>query len=149
MYSELLKKVKNQRDLFGKGMQIAADDTEINTLTDLAKSELNVELPEQYLDFLRINNGLILNGLFIYSTKKVSAVGSPNAYNYGFVEMNLIARDVEEKKDFIIFGEDNMDEYVYEISTQEYQSRDRVPFELVDTFPSFEAMMSFAIEKNL
>lgn len=130
-------------------MQLPCAPEGIEALLAEARDLLKAEPPKAYLDLLQKHDGLVLNGLFIYASKKAQVVGSPDAYIQGFVEMNLISRDVDVKADFLVFGEDNMDEYVLQISTGTFQSRDQVPFETVQLFPTFEEMIKFAIEKNL
>jgi hypothetical protein len=132
-YLSILKQVETKQEKYGEKFQPAATDTEILHLIDDAKSSLSADIPKEYVDFLKITNGLISENLSIYASQRSLLTGYPDTYIDGFVEMNLIARDVKESKDLLIFGSSgNIDLYVQEISTQGYQILDYTSLSLTD-----------------
>lgn len=141
---ELLEQLKREKERFGKVWQPPCTEAQINALRQAAQQKLNAELPEQYIRFLRRTNGCNWDGLFIYSAQ------ASEDFEQDFVKMNLYYRDVDYFNDLLVFGDSDMDIYVYHISKGEYQMRDRVPAENISQrYASFDEMMSAALSSRL
>jgi hypothetical protein len=146
-YLSILKQVETEQEKYGEKFQPSATDTEILHLIDDAKKSLSADIPKEYADFLKITNGLISENLHIYASQRSLLVGYPDTYIDGFVEMNLIARDVEKSKDLLIFGSSgNIDLYVQKISTQEYQILDYTSLSLTKQVTSFDTLIVEALK---
>jgi hypothetical protein len=145
MYKNLLNKIHEQKISFGElAWQPKGEDSLLLEFSQQVIKKLKTEIPKAFLDFLRITNGLNWNGLFIYSA------GESEDFEYDFIEMNLNYRDVDYFQDLLVFGEGNSEIYTYEISTKEYQIRDRVPADnIIEKCRSFDAMIEKALETHL
>jgi hypothetical protein len=132
-------------------MEPGASAAQIASLKDGALRQLGAELPAGYLDFLGRHDGLIYNGLNIYGTERREAAGEePDVLIEGFVEANLDYRDVDYFNDLLVFGDGDVDLYVYQASKKEYQVRDRVPADnIYETFGTFEELLAHALEEYL
>jgi hypothetical protein len=62
--------------------------------------------------------------------------------------MNLIYRDADRFRS-LVFGSDGMDVYTYDQSKSTYEIYDEVAHELVETLPSFDAMITKALTRCL
>ncbi len=149
MYQQLLEKVATEKLQFGRAMQPPASEAEIEALVLKSRTRLGAELPADYLDFLRRTNGYSWNGLGIFATHEMQIVGSTDKFVHDFTEMNLYYRDNSDYKNRLVFGDGNMDVYVYEIADKQYAIVDRVPGNVIERLSSFDELISRAIEDHL
>lgn len=75
----------------------------IESLQSLALSTLGTALPESYLDFLSSHDGLVTEGVFLYSSIPRPYPGGGTAH--ALVEMNLLARDQGFMDGYVELGE--------------------------------------------
>jgi hypothetical protein len=85
----------------------------IENLRQRARSVLSFEVPEQYLAFLRVTDGLEWDGLLIYASKSERTLRYQRGVIDGFVEMNDIAQEFDVFQDYIYFAQDGMFLYGY------------------------------------
>lgn len=150
MYQESLDKIAEEQKEYDLSLQPPASAEQIEDLESATKEELNVELPEAYKVFLKKTNGLNYNGLFIYATEMVEISGMEDEFINGFVDENLLHREVvEDFNDLLIFADGNLDFYVYQISKDEYQTRDRASLDITQKFSSFEELITEALNSHL
>ncbi|MFG6084882.1 YrhA family protein [Stenotrophomonas indicatrix] len=117
----------------------------IEALQSLALSTLGITLPESYLDFLSSHDGLVAQGVFLYSSIPRPYSGGGTAL--ALVEMNLLAREQGFMDGYVELGESDMDCYVFESATDLYQVRDKVAFDNVyEEFASFEGLLSHILD---
>ena len=67
----------------------------------------------------------------------------------GLVESNLDHRKVAGLEDVLVFGHDSLDLYAWRSTTDEYQILDLVPRDVMETVPSFDALLSAALRRCL
>jgi hypothetical protein len=151
MYEKFLTEIEEEEASSGEQMEPGASAAQTASLKETALRELGAELPAGYLDFLGRHNGLIYNGLNIYGTEQRKAAGDdPDVFIEGFTEANLDYRDVDYFSDLLVFGDGDIDLYVYQVSKNEYQVRDRIPADnIYETFRTFEELIAHALEKYL
>lgn len=149
MYEQLLTQVGAEQARYGERSQPPCTEERLERLRRRARQELGAEVPEEYAAFLRTQDGLNHNGLFIYASETSPVNGAPDATIEGFVEANLGWRDDEFFKDYLVYGEGNMDLYVRHLPTGDYQTIDRTPGNLIGTHPSFEQLIAAALQAHL
>lgn len=149
MYQRLLQEIAQKRQKYGESMQAPASQDQISALRERAQRELQSTLPEPYLSLLTRNNGLDWNGTFILASEETSIAGFPDRFIRGFVDWNLLRRDLSEFNDLLVFGESGIDLYVYQISTSEYQIRDSSSLDVIEVFTSFDELIAEALRKTL
>jgi hypothetical protein len=149
MYQELLTRVAEEQRQFGSGLQPPCSEQQIQRLVESASKELHTDLPADYLNFLRLTNGLDWNGVVIYASDTVPITVHPARSIPGIVEMNLNFRDDSRFEDLLVLGSNGMDLYTYRISIRLYEVYDEVPHELMDTFPRFDELMTQALTRSL
>jgi hypothetical protein len=120
-----------------------------NSASPSVENQLNCTLPDGYIEFLSITNGLKWNGLQIFASETMPIVGCADVKILGFVDLNLIYRENEDCLDLLFFGESGIDSYVYCISAKQYQILDRVSLSLTETFDSFEMLIYEAFQCHL
>lgn len=149
MYQELLDSIAEEKKTYDLELQPPATSEQIEELEIKANEQLGAKLPEAYKHFLSRTNGLNYNGLFIYATEKVQVSGVPDAFINGFIEENLSHREIDGFNDLLVFADGNLDIYIYQNSTAEYQSRDRSSLDVMQTFSSFEELITEALNSHL
>jgi hypothetical protein len=149
MYQELLREVAEAQSKYGERQRPPCRPEALERLRERARRELDAELPEGYVAFLREQDGLNWNGLFIYACETTEAGDAGDARIEGFVEANLTWRDDETFRDYLVFGEGNMDLYVRQLPSGDYRTIDRVPGNLIETHPSFDALLAAALKAHL
>ncbi len=149
MYEQLLTRVGEEQARYGERSQPPCTEERLERLRRRALEELNAEVPEEYAAFLRAQDGLNHNGLFIYASETSPVAGGTDATIEGFVEANLGWRDDEFFNDYLVFGEGNMDLYVRHLPTGEYQVIDRTPGNLIESHPSFDQLIAAALKAHL
>ena len=145
MYERLLRRVEDQAVTYGETLPAPCDGRSLAELRERVRDELGAELPGAYAGFLRLRDGLNWNGLFVYAGGRSPAAGNIE----GFVEANLRYRDDDRFAGLLVFAEDGLDVYALRVSTREYQIFDQVPHNLIDTVPSFDALMCAALRRCL
>jgi hypothetical protein len=134
---------------YGEQRQPACTEERSERLRRRMHEELGAELPNEYAAFLRTQDGLNHNGVFVYASETAPVVGSPRATIQGIVEANLGWRYDEQPSTYLVFGEGNMDLYARHLPTGEYHVIDRVPGNLVETYPSFDDLLAAALRAHL
>jgi len=101
-------------------------------------------LPQDYLDFLKIHDGFVAEGVFLYSS---SIEATKHKGELAFLEINLIHRDLPWNKNFLYFGDSDMDEYALDLKSNIYQVRDRQASDNVyGEFDSFYGLLKEMLE---
>ena len=148
-YDQILEKIAQEQQEFQRSMQPPCSPKKLIKLKEKVEKQLNCTLPDGYIKFLSITNGLMWNGLQIFASETMPIVGCADVKILGFVDLNLIYRENEDCLDLLFFGESGIDSYVYCISAKQYQILDRVSLSLTETFDSFEMLIYEAFQCNL
>jgi hypothetical protein len=149
MYEQLLSRVAEEKRQFGSAPQPPATEEQIQRVVENASRELRTVLPVEYLNVLRLSNGLDWNGVVIYGADNNPIASHPDRSIADIVEMNLTYRDNPRYGDLLVFGSNGMDIYTCRISTDRYEIYDEVPLELIESFPTFDELMSKALTRSL
>lgn len=148
LYADLLAEVAARCREFDQQLQPPAIPRDINSLRERARSELGVDVPDEYVAFLRLHDGLDWNGLVIYASHTTPIADDARYSIQGLVEANLAWREAEPHKDFLFFGESGVDIYCLHVSRREYQITDRQSGRLSDVVPSFEHLIVEAFKAH-
>lgn len=133
----------------GRLLPRGVSDIELSSFLSLCLADLAVEPPDEYLELLKVHNGFAVEGIFVYSTARLALSGS-TAQTLAFVEMNTLARELDDLKDYLAFGDCDQDEYVLKLSTGKYQVRDKQAFDNVyEEFERFDDMLEFMLDHVL
>lgn len=149
MYQDLIKQIANERKRFGLEMQPPCCPNAIERLKTNAARELGHTIPDAYAAFLSHVNGLSWNGLVVYASERSLIVGRTDGFIEGFVEGNLDYRDFEPLKDYLIFAEDGVVLFAYQISTSKYQVVTTVGLTLLESFDTFDELLCDALKGHL
>ena len=149
IYQHFLDQILTKHNAYGEHLQPACGAKELADLEARAREELGVEIPPGYARFLRQHNGLNWNGFFIYASKTVLIVGYTDRFIEGFIDANLDFRGGGWENELILFGDSNLDVYVYDPSKKKYSARDRVSLDEAESYASFEEMITEVLRRHL
>ena len=147
-YAVLLERLAAEQRRYGSGPQPPCSSDEIERLAEHARAVLHTDLPADYLDFLRVTNGLDWNGVVVYASDTVPIVGHADRSIAGVVEMNVIYRDGGDFRHLLVLASDGMDVYTLNVANGLYEQYDDVPHELIETFVTFDDVMSQILARS-
>jgi hypothetical protein len=150
VYPELLRDVEAQARRYGAAaLQPPCAEQAVHALHLRVRDELGLPLPGEFAEFLRLADGLNWSGLYLYPSATTSLAGQPDVVLAGLVESNLDHRDTGGPEDVLVFGHDSLDLFAWRSSTGEFQVLDLVPRDVLETLPSFDALMGVALGRCL
>jgi hypothetical protein len=146
----LLREVAAQAHLYGAtALRPPCDEQRLSVLRLRVGEELGIAVPAELEEFLLVADGMNWNGLYLYPSATTSLAGQPDVVLAGLVESNLDHRDTGGPEDVLVFGHDSLDLFAWRSSTGEFQVLDLVPRDVLETLPSFDALMGVALGRCL
>jgi hypothetical protein len=131
---DLLAVINAELRQFGHTVRPPASPEAIERVRRIARDKLRTDLPESYLTFLGRTDGLDFNGYGIYA-----ATEQKKPYRPGFVEVNEILSVGGER--YVFYGDSSIDLYAQDRTSMAWVILDRPSLSVMDTFPSFDAML--------
>ena len=147
----LIKKINDvikEKEKYGECINEGVQEKEIGIFKKAAYKELNIELPAEYLQFLKTTNGLESNGSIIYGIDKEFLEHDLNVENNGFIDNNKVWHENEWLKHYVFFGDGDISWYVYDMLSNKYLELDRPSGEEMEEFNNFNDMI-MAILNNM
>lgn len=149
-WKDLLIEIEKIEKKYGSSLRNPASDTEIIKMKENIQHKLeNIELPNSYIEFLKIINGLDFNGLVIYGIDEVLLDNEVVEEIQGFIETNEIWYENEWQKQYIFFGDSDTAWYCYDLTKYIYVEIDKPSGTLIQSFDSFDSMLSDALKATL
>lgn len=149
MDMNLIDEVKRIASKYNEILEPPCTEAKLKRLRERSRAELTTDVPNDYVDFLRIMDGLDFNGMLVYASEQTTSKDSSQAEIFGFVETNLMHRDVDVMRGYLVFGSDSLNIYVLDVRNNEYQVLDRASLDKATSFSSFDEMLEQAIKKHL
>lgn len=145
-----VEKIEKNEEEFGSLLRHPASDSEIIKINQNIQQKFgNIVLPDSYLEFLKIVNGIDFNGLVIYGVDKSLLDKDVDEEINGFIETNEIWYENEWQKRYVFFGDSDVALYCYDTEEGVYVEFDKPSGTLMQTFNSFDSMLTNALETAL
>lgn len=141
MWKDKLQEIIQEKKIYGEKVNIGAIEEEIAIFSKQVKSELDVDLPNDYAKILRLVNGLEFNGFVLYGIDQKLLSKQPNQSINGLIEYNKIWKENEWQKNYIFIGESNISWYVYDLAECKYFELDNPSGRENEVFFSVESMV--------
>lgn len=149
MWTQVLEEIISEMKEDELKPQPPASDLDIqNLISELSKLGNVKVLPDVYLEFLRMMNGLNWNGLFIYATKGMPLEDTDVKLS-GLVEANEIWRDFEDHSQFLFFAEDSISRYCQDLISGDFKELDNSSDTVIQVYDSFESMFTDALKSSI
>lgn len=141
MWKDKFQEIIQEKKIYGEKVNIGVTEEELENYFKEAKAELNVDLPNDYANILKLVNGLEFNGFILYGIDQSLLSKQPNQSINGLIEYNKIWYENEWQKKYIFIGESNISWYVYDIAECKYIELDNPSGRENEVFSSLEDMV--------
>lgn len=142
MWREKLEEVEKVLSKFNYKLDAPANKKEIQIFTDEVKKKFGFDLPEEYIDLLKVINGYEFNGFIIYGVDERLLEKKPDEHINGFIELSEIWYENEHQKQYIFIGEDNISWYVYDFVSKKYVIVDKPGGDEMEYFDRFDEIIA-------
>lgn len=150
MWRDLLVDIQKILEQYGVKLREPATSEEIERLKENVFMELNdFSLPDQFIEFLMVVNGLDFDGLVIYGVDKSLLENEIEEEIHGFIETNEIWYENEWQKQYVFFGDSDIALYCYDLTQKVYLELDKPSCTMMNTFDNFSAMLEDALKARL
>lgn len=149
MWTDKLQKIIQEKNIYGEKINIGATKGEIQLLAKEAKSELNIDLPSEYIKILEVVNGIEFNGFILYGIDQKLLTQKQNQLINGLIECNKIWYESELQKQYIFLGESNISWYVYDITMSQYCELDNPSGRKIVVFNNLECLLEKLLNNAL
>ncbi|CAI9085408.1 SMI1/KNR4 family protein [Candidatus Methylacidiphilum fumarolicum] len=142
-YLEYLEMVNKEETDAGFEPFRGRPEEKILAYRDQVKEKYGIEIPEDYLDFLKVADGFAHNGVVFFSTdhERDEFQVIP-----GLISENLAIGTFEQNKDYLILGYSNLFWYAYHFPTNKYLALDEEDLQEVVEFKDFDDMMTSVLK---
>jgi len=147
---QFVEAIERQRSRWSEPLQPPASEEQVVRLLAMTTERLETELIVEYIDLLRVTNGIDENGLEVYATHTVRNIASDvigrELMVDGFVEKNLELRgDYQHFVDFLVFASTTLYFHGMDLSTGKYWVLPKDSKTPSRVFSTFEELMIDAI----
>lgn len=149
MFEKKLNRICEIESGYGLKINRGANDQEIKILNLQSNMKLGFSLPSEYMDVLKIINGLDFNGFVLYGIDTEFLGEKPLQPIQGIVLSNLEWYELEDNKRYIFFGTDNISWYVWDKLKESYFLLDKPSGDEVEEYQSFDDMFRRMLETSL
>lgn len=149
MWQDKLQEIIKRRERRNKKINNGCSNEELAAFKKEVKRKFNQDIPNGYIEFLHMINGLDDNGLVIYCIDDFIIQEKNNQKVDGYIETNEIWYENDDQKKYMFFGDGNISWYCYDIERNKYVELDKPSGELVEEFDTFEEMISCALESAI
>ncbi|KXY83067.1 MULTISPECIES: YrhA family protein [Bacillus] len=149
MWKNLVLEIEKIEKSFNDKLNTPATDTEIQRLREHAKEKINIDLPREYVEFLKTVNGLDFNGLVLYGVDSSLLETEKDEQICGFIETNEIWYENEFQKDYLFFGDSNIAWFCKNLSDSTYLELDKPSGTVMNTYNDFNTMLEEALKTAL
>ena len=141
MWQETLKEVANTMKRFGEAVNEGLAETDVHNFVATIEQELKCSLSAEYLEILKVVNGLEFNGSILYGADEQLIGSVPNQAIIGLIDNNKVLYENEWQKQYLFLGENSVSWYVYDLQAKRYLELDNPSGEVMQQFASCEEMM--------
>ena len=122
-----------------------ADERAIKFAGAMLTSHGVIPIPEEYIDFLKITDGLVWNGMELYGTKAYDR--ESKGYSLpGIIDANMDFMGIDALAGKMILGRASEELLVYSGKDNRYQCVDRTDFMVTQVAPSFSELIYTFVE---
>jgi len=141
MWKKKLQEIADEKNLYGEKINDGATTEAIQRFLKEVKSELNVDLPNEYVRFLEIINGVEFNGFILYGIDQYLQNEEQNQLVNGLIDYNKIWYENEWQKQYVFLGESNISWYIYDLVERTYYQLDNPSGRKIQAFNNLEHLL--------
>lgn len=149
MWREKLEEIIREEAKYGNKINDGAKENEIQKLIENVKDELNFSLPNEYINVLKIVNGLEYNGFILYGIDEELLEREFEQSINGLIDNNKVWYDNEWEHAYIFLGDDSISWYVYDQEREKYYILDKPSGDEMEEFDTMEDMLDKMLSNAL
>ena len=124
MWEDILQEVIDLKMQFGDQINPGATDEDMKKWLLACRTELNKEIPDEYLQFLKKINGIEFDGFILYGIDLEYVTQRTEVYISGLISNNKDWADISENE-YLFIGDSSISWYVYGMSDEKYYELDK------------------------
>ncbi|MEM6265953.1 MAG: YrhA family protein [Pseudomonadota bacterium] len=133
----------------GETVQSPATQAQVDSLKASLRDEFDASLPADYERFLLRANGLDFNGLVLYGASQSNEEPGAGSFWQGLVAANHEWRSTGDHDEYLILGDTDMELLTVAPDATNAALRDRVSGDVLQTYPSVNAMLEDSLRQRL
>jgi len=141
-----ISKIKDELSRYNYEIPDAVDDNSLQEFKTEYNKQFGVDVDDNYIDFIKIIDGLDFNGARIYASadrKKQNDI-------MGIFEANKLWKmDDENEKNYVYFGDSDLEVFVLDIPNNKYQSISRYTGDIIKEFNNLDEMVLYILNLML
>ena len=141
MWLDKLEEIRQVSAKFGDTLNEGITDKELEALMSGVEEELQISLPEAYIDVIKCINGLEFNGFILYGADTEMLENVPNQRINGLIDNNKVWYDNEWEKKYLFLGDSSISWYVYEVENGRYLELDKPSGDEMQEFSCLDEML--------
>lgn len=141
MWKEKLMEISKIEQEYGDEINKGASKEELEVFIPEVKKELGIDLPSEYIEVLKVVNGLEFDGYILYGIDMELLKEEPESDINGLIQNNKDWYENEWNKKYLFIGDSSMSWYVYDTDTKQYCELDNPSGEEIEVFDSIEDML--------
>lgn len=141
MWKEKLMEISKIEQKYGEVINKGASEEELEIFIPTVRKELGIDLPTEYIEVLKVINGLEFDGYILYGIDMELLKDEPERNINGLIQNNKDWYENEWNKKYLFIGDSSMSWYVYDIDAQQYCELDNPSGEEMEVFNSIEDML--------
>jgi len=133
-----ISKIKGELLRYNYEFPDAVDDNYLQEFKTEYNKYFGIDIDNNYIDFIKIVDGLDFNGVRIYASKDRIKQNDI----MGIFETNKLWKmDDENEKKYVYFGDSDLEVFVLDIPKHIYQSISRYTGDIIKKFNNFDEML--------
>ncbi len=149
MWKEKLEAVKQEMAVYDDEINDGITEEEAVTFKLAAEEALHFSPPEEYVNVLKIVNGVEFNGFILYGVDEPLLHEAPNQYVNGFIDNNEVWHENEWEKPYVFIGDSSISWYAYDQDAKKYYELDKPSGTEYRTFESLEELLEQPLGDSL
>ena len=141
MWKEKLMEISKIEQEDGDEINKGASKEELEVFIPEVKKELGIDLPSEYIEVLKVVNGLEFDGYILYGIDMELLKEEPESNINGLIQNNKDWYENEWNKKYLFIGDSSMSWYVYDTENKQYCELDNPSGEEIEVFDSIEDML--------
>ncbi|MBL1227059.1 YrhA family protein [Enterococcus sp. BWR-S5] len=143
LWREKIKIIEKNEARFNSKLNAGASNEEIRALNLKFNMKHNYPLPKEYLEILKVINGIDYNGFVLYGADSELLLDKPNQEIQGVIDSNVVWYEfVDPEKKYIFLGDDSISFYVYERATEKYWIIDRPSTDPIEEYQTVDELFN-------
>lgn len=149
MWENLVLEIESILKSVDYKLNMPATDMEVQRLREQVKEKFNVDLPNEYEEFLKTVNGLDFDGLVLYGVDLFLLETERDEPICGLIEANEIWYENEFQKEYLFLGDSNIAWFCKNLCDGTYLELDKPSGTVMKTYNDCNTMLVEALKITL